>query len=203
LSLVIETVREALPTAPEWLLSTRLDNDDGLHSDFIATVQRAQTFRGPEILNCPAGVVLRGDRVYRRVDRSNAFISLSEPFEGAASVLRVSHIYAGEAYPVRQVTTNPMWVQVVHGANISNKVRGWRVPIGSLSAGFQLQLSTTSRTKRDSATAILAENLTLSLLRSARDQAVRLARRIARLFGIELRRRPNLARGRFAKGKPL
>ena len=77
---VSESIVKTIPTEPEWLLTTRLDNDDGLHEDFVARVQDAQTLERSEVLNCPVGIILHGDRAYRLRHTSNAFISLSEPF---------------------------------------------------------------------------------------------------------------------------
>jgi hypothetical protein len=45
-------VSDFLPEAPEWLLTTMLDNDDDLHEEYVATVQAAQSCEKAEILNC-------------------------------------------------------------------------------------------------------------------------------------------------------
>src|ERR1700761_2223454 len=50
LEFVVETIVEVLPEQPEWLLTTRLDNDDGLHRDFAATLQARQSFEQAEVL---------------------------------------------------------------------------------------------------------------------------------------------------------
>jgi hypothetical protein len=74
-----KTVSEILPEGPEWLLTTMLDNDDGLHEECEATVQAAQECEKAAILNCPTGIIIRDNRTCSRYDPSNAFISLSEP----------------------------------------------------------------------------------------------------------------------------
>jgi hypothetical protein len=189
-SRVRQAVSEALAgEAPEWLLTTRLDNDDGVHEAFVQTVQDAQGFARAEVLNCPVGIILRGQRAYRRRDPSNAFISLSEPFSKFGTVLGIArHIYASESYPLRQVSDAALWLQVIHSKNVSNRVRGQRVRMNEARAGFAC-LAHPAFEAAESDRQILWENATLSLLRSARDTAVSAARRLARAAGVELRRK--------------
>lgn len=187
LDLVKETVRRAVGEPPEWLLSTRLDNDDGLHGDFVANAQRAQSFAADEVLCFPTGVILRDGRTYRRRDPSNAFISLSERFDDFGTVLGIGqHIYAGNAYPMRQLVPDPMWLQVVHTTNISNKVRGWRISPAKVASGFPA-LSGFTNTDGDQGTAsIVAENALLYPLRRMRDFVIATARRVLRMTGFKL-----------------
>jgi hypothetical protein len=196
IELVQESVRKALPQAPRWLLTSRLDNDDGLHADFAATVQAAQRFEQAEVLNCPTGVILRDSRAYRRRDPSNAFISLSEPFAGAKTVFSIlRHVYASESYPLRQLTDAPMWLQVIHTSNVSNRVRGRRAPLAWAQPGFP-PLADAATVRAEAHAAILVENLTLYILRSLRDFATTSVRRTAKLFGVDLRRKAVQPRGK-------
>lgn len=190
LSLVRETIENCLPDTPEWLLTTRLDNDDGLHRDFVATVQDGQGLRQAEVLNCPLGIVLNGDRAYRQRHTSNAFISLSEPFADARTIFSIQrHVYASESYPVRQLARSPMWLQVIHDSNVSNRVRGQRLPMAHAKPGFPALADRSGAAAQDAPLSILAENLTLSLARSLRDLAALSARRLAKLIGVDLRRK--------------
>jgi len=190
MSLEREIVRKVVSEQPQWLLTTRLDNDDGLHADFVATVQRAQRFGEAEVLNCPIGVILRGDRAYRRRDMSNAFISLSEPFADFQTVFSIiRHLNARDFYPVRQMARSPMWLQVIHANNISNRVRGWRIPRARAAPGFPPFGDSSKTRDRESTVSILTENLSLSLVRSFRDFAVTSLRRIAKKFGLDIRRK--------------
>lgn len=190
---VKEAVQNALEEKPQWLLTSRLDNDDGLHPDFAATVQKAQRFEVAEVLNCPRGIILHADRAYRRRDPSNAFISLSEPFEQFSTVFGIlRHVDAHKSYPVRQVASSPMWLQVVHTNNISNRVRGWRVSMASAAKEYPALIAAAGR-KRESAARIWAENLTLSPARASRDILVATVRRIVKAFGFELRRKAKVA----------
>jgi hypothetical protein len=185
---VKETIASLLPTEPQWLLTSRLDNDDGLHADFMATLQRAQSFKEAEVLNCPNGVILNRQSAYRRRDMSNAFIALSEPYAGFKTVFSIlRHVYANESYPVRQLEGPPMWLQVIHDTNISNRVRGWRAPLADVAPGFQIPLDLAPAANPESASAILMENMTYTVVRFFRDMAIVVVKRIARLLGLDLR----------------
>ncbi len=188
LELVRETIEGVLGESPEWLLTTRLDNDDGLHRDFMATVQDGQSFERAEVLNCPDGVVLSDARAYRQRHLSNAFISLSEPWADRKTIFSIArHVYAGQSYPVRQVGAVPLWLQVIHGGNVSNRVRGRRVALASVSSGFAPLEG--DAPEPESRLSILLENLTFDLARSAIDLLRIAVRRGAKLMGVDLRRR--------------
>jgi hypothetical protein len=190
LSLVKDSIRSAITGQPDWLLTSRVDNDDGLHPGFVAALQKGQSLQQAEVLNFPLGIIVKGDRAYRRRDESNAFISLSEPLDDFESVYSITrHIYAGESYPLKQLVEDPMWLQVIHASNISNRVRGWRVPMAAASEFPGLALAA-EQPSAENGLAILAENMSLFLLRASRDIAVKYARRAARLIGVDLRRKP-------------
>jgi hypothetical protein len=200
LEFVQATIVEQLPERPEWLLTTRLDNDDGLHSDFAATLQARQSFELAEVLNFAQGVVLCGERVYRWRHVSNAFISLSEPFAERRTVFSIArHLYAAESYPVRQIAEPAAWLQVIHGGNISNRVRGRRVLWADVVSGFPA-LATVQAPSGESAAAVLLENLTLDVVRGATDLARVAVRRGAKLMGIDVRRKAALKRARRVAG---
>lgn len=183
-----QSILDALPDQPQWLLTTRLDNDDGLHEDFVRDVQDAQRFAGAEVINCPFGIVLQGSRTYKQRHGSNAFISLSEPTSDFQTVLSIArHVYAAETYPVQQVGRSPRWLQVIHGRNVSNRVRGRRLPFRTAATGFPVL--ETGVQVQESRGAILVENLTVALARGARDTLAMMARRAAKLVGVELRRK--------------
>jgi hypothetical protein len=190
LSEVKKTISDILPEEPEWLLTTRLDNDDGLHAEYVATVQAAQRFERAEVLNCPAGIILKANRAYLRRHPSNAFISLSEPYPGFQTIFSISrHLSAHEHYPVRQLSASPRWLQVVHENNISNRVRGWRIPVERAAKGFPALTDILPGIGKENTLAIHVENMTLSVLRALRDLAVIGARAAAKPFGLELRRK--------------
>ncbi len=162
-----------------WLLSTRLDNDDGLAVDFVARVQAAVAAAPARraAFNLTNGIVFDGRRAYALAHPSNAFASLLEPWEAARTVADVQHMHLAEAGPVVQVGGPGGWLQVVHGGNVSNKVRGRRVPPAGLAGRFPASIDLGAPA---SAAAVAAENLFVAPLREARDRAAGLVRRLRR-----------------------
>lgn len=110
------------------LMTTNLDNDDGVATDFVERLQRAAAqVQGRTALYLPSGLILSGSGLFARRDRTNAFASVAEPWSGAVSCWADWHTLLGRSMPVREVDGPPSWLQVVHGGNVSNRVRGIRV----------------------------------------------------------------------------
>ena len=109
----------------EFLITTRIDNDDAFHKDAVATIQsefREQEF---EFLNLLQGYFLYPDRIdYLQAD-CNMFVSLVErrgagqPFTTVFGCGR--HTNLRQRGPVRQVVTSrPSWLHVIHDRNQSD-----------------------------------------------------------------------------------
>ncbi|KQR02921.1 hypothetical protein ASF72_06935 [Arthrobacter sp. Leaf141] len=123
-----------------WIITTRVDNDDALARDFLERVQGSFAAT-TEFINFTAGLQLTDDgRVFHRSDPSNAFISLIEPLtdKPLMGVYVAWHDRVSTYAPVRQVTTHPMWVQMVHGKNIANSLRGIRADPLALASHFDI-----------------------------------------------------------------
>ena len=86
--------------------------------------------------NLTNGYVFDGRRAYAHAHPSNAFASLLEPWDTARTVSDVQHMDLAAAGPVVQVDGPGGWLQVVHGGNVSNKIRGRRVPPAELAGRF-------------------------------------------------------------------
>ena len=171
-------VQDLLGGRCDWLVSTRLDNDDGLNAAFVETLRREMAVGKREAINFPKGIVLSGARTYLSRQSSNAFISVSEPFEGFGTALCAPHKDMSRVMPVRDIEADPMWLQVIHESNVSNKRRGRRVLRRDLPHGFESVTDLQQPDPTESAAAALAENLTLSVAWSARDTAVHVLRRL-------------------------
>ena len=114
------------PTA-EWLLTTRLDNDDALNPRFIETVQSHARPGVREFLNPTYGLIVAYGRLYRHRGYSNPFITLSEPAAESRTVLIDQHALLARHGPVRQFALPDAWIQVVHGGNLANQACGVRI----------------------------------------------------------------------------
>lgn len=108
------------------LLTTNLDNDDSLSADFVSRVQAVASPGGRTAVYIGDGLIRRGDVLYRRVDPHNAFCSVREPWDRPVTCWADWHNLLPELMPVSVVRGAPGWLQVIHGANVSNRVRGRR-----------------------------------------------------------------------------
>ena len=177
------SLRETIGAAPTpWLLTTRFDSDDALSCDHVERLQAALSRCTPERAswNLTNGFVLSDGRVYDHVHLSNAFASWLEPWDEAArTCMTINHMKMADHGPIHQVGGLAAWLQVVHGGNLSNKIRGRRVP-GERARG-QFPNEVLGPLRPTSAAAVAMENVVLTPLRGARDAAIALLRRQPRV----------------------
>jgi hypothetical protein len=110
------------------LLTTNLDNDDGLAVDFSSRLQRvAGTVARRTALYMSHGLILSQNRLFLHRDRHNAFCSVVEDIREAHTCWMDWHNRLDRHMPVRELGGGPGWLQVVHGNNVTNRIRGHRV----------------------------------------------------------------------------
>jgi hypothetical protein len=108
----------------DWLITTNLDNDDALAADFVERVQSAPRTDGRCAVYLGNGLIRHGGNVYARRDPVNAFCSVREPWVGARSWGSEWHNLLGRTMSIQVLGGSPGWLQVVHGTNVTNRVRG-------------------------------------------------------------------------------
>ena len=126
---LLSDIRQLFPVRSSSLLTTNLDNDDMITKDFV---HRLQAYAVDDTdrrvgLNFPRGYTYAEGRFYRHVDKSNAFASMLEPWNGAITIWCDWHTRLARHAILTQVDKLPAWAQVIHGRNVSNRVRGWLV----------------------------------------------------------------------------
>lgn len=119
-----EDLAAAVPHPRELLLTTNLDNDDGIAVDFVSRLGAVRTPHRHAAIYLTRGLVKNAHRVFLRTDRRNAFCSVLEPWEGARTSWSEYHNELARTRPVIELEGPPAWLQVIHGANVSNRVRG-------------------------------------------------------------------------------
>ena len=173
-----QSLSETLPARTPWILTTRFDNDDALAVDYVARLQAAVTRQEPPqrgSLNFPRGFVLEGGNIYALTHVANAFASWLEPWDDhTRTAISINHLKLTRVGPVTQLDGAAAWLQVVHGGNVSNKVRGRRVPPAQAADRFPGPVL--SGLRPASRLEIALENLVLTPIRSARDAAVAMVR---------------------------
>lgn len=179
------TVRETIgePVAGRVIVTSNLDNDDGLAVDHIARVQQAVRQGGTErdgaryAVNVPNGYVLQGRALFAHRHLSNAFSNLVEPDDASfATVMTIRHMELHAHVPVVQAEGPGTWLQIVHDGNVSNRVRGRRV--GGNHAAGRFAAGVTGPIDDPSPWLAAYESLLAAPFRYFRDKAFALARRI-------------------------
>lgn len=126
-SALLEDLRSVSGAHHRELLTTNLDNDDGLAADFVERLQAAGSDGTRSALYLTDGLITSGSALYLRRDRSNAFCSVREEWEAARTCWSDWHNLLGQSMNVRELAGAPAWLQVVHDSNVSNRIRGKRV----------------------------------------------------------------------------
>lgn len=143
----------------DFLLTSRVDNDDALACDFVATVREyaeGLVAQAPVFLNPTYGVQFDGRLLYTRPWPWNAFISLLEPGHAPMSVFVDQHYSLGQYARCHEIGSgDALWLQNIHGGNLANNVNG--VPlrrIDDVTDRFSLDLDATPASYRDLAAAV-------------------------------------------------
>jgi hypothetical protein len=177
------TLRAELAPDSKWLLTTRLDNDDGWRRDFVERLHAALAFEGRECLNFTSGLIWSQGMTLLYRHRSNAFISMLEPVDGFRTVWCVQHLELDRVAPVRQIDAPPAFIQVIHTRNRSNKPRGRRVPRLKALQGFEMMKLPLERNADEQRFELWLYNLSRVPFWTLRDAAAGIVRRLKRRAG--------------------
>lgn len=126
-SQLISDLEAAVGTPAGYLLTTNLDNDDGVASDFAARLRSVVPDGRTAAVYLLHGLIKSGGGVYRHTDPRNAFCSVLSPWSAQQTCWADWHTQLERAMPVIRLDGPPAWLQVVHGSNVSNRVHGTRV----------------------------------------------------------------------------
>ena len=122
-----DDIRSVVGTPRAELITTNLDNDDGLATDFVDRIQLAARKEERTALYIAQGLIKSENRLYIFKDPRNAFCSVRETWESPITCWSNWHNLLGENLPVIEIGGKPGWLQVIHGRNVSNRIRGKRV----------------------------------------------------------------------------
>ena len=123
-----EAISLLLNDYDEYVLTTRLDNDDAIHIEMIETLQSCFPKKNCYI-NFPYGYLYdtRDEKTYLLRRNNTHFVTRIESTKGDfRTVMQGNHIHIDQLAPVYNVKTdkiNPKWIEVVHNANVLNAIR--------------------------------------------------------------------------------
>lgn len=119
----------------DYVITSRLDNDDAIAIDHVARIQRAaHSYRtlNPEQerywVSLVRGRKWNNGKVYPHNSTRNPFISYVEPPDDLQTTYQVCHTEAGKTgdpiYAER--SGEPTWLQVIHGETLLNRLKRFK-----------------------------------------------------------------------------
>ncbi len=130
----------------DYIITTRLDNDDAIATDHIDKIQRyARQMKAnglPFWLNLQRGYKWCGGNVYPIGALHNPFVSMVETPADPLTAYRCCHKVIYKHGRVEQVREGePTWMQVIHGANLLNKLMRYKgeMPFSNVSNIFKIK----------------------------------------------------------------
>ena len=111
-----------------YLITTRIDNDDSIHVDFINEVQKQfdqQEYRAIDFIK---GYSLQIEPIYilgKKEQLFNPFISLIEKNDNPKTAFHQDHRYWKRDKKVTQIGEKRMWLSIIHQRNKINKFDGY------------------------------------------------------------------------------
>jgi hypothetical protein len=121
---LLADIEEVLGRRPNWLITSNLDNDDSIAVDFVERVKSAPTKGSRTAVYLADGLIRRDGKLYRHHYPLNPFCSVVETWDAPVTAWNYWHISLPDHMPATILRGGPGWLQVVHGANVSNRVRG-------------------------------------------------------------------------------
>lgn len=124
----------------DFIITTRLDNDDIFSNKAVEELQN-NLVDYKCILEMPIGYNLEIGKInkLRKMNYPlNPFISLLESVENDQKIETVYAHQHGEWMHLKQIniTNKPQWIQVIHGNNVSNQVKGKEIVAFGALKGF-------------------------------------------------------------------
>ncbi|MDO4200582.1 MAG: glycosyltransferase [Bacteroidales bacterium] len=125
---VLDAIKQCSANTPDYYLTTRIDNDDAFHKDFVKTVQK-------RFIQNPKHVVydyvysykyiLNEGIVYRYPLQNGHFLTLAEPTSKLfQSILYWNHLYIDKFVEVEHIYQQPLQTELIHGNNVVNDFTG-------------------------------------------------------------------------------
>ncbi len=123
---IIETVTRL--DTKKYIITSRLDNDDCLHKNYINVVQSYfdnQNYMAIDIVEGYGMKVGKNVKIGKMLHSYNPYISLIELKQNFKTVWHKGHTHWKYEKNILEVTNKPSWLTIIHLKNKSNKFRGF------------------------------------------------------------------------------
>lgn len=124
-------LRQLLSEDPSpFVITSRMDNDDGLGKEYIRSVQEAFTLQDKTLLNFLHGIIYDSENHIMTELRNaslNHFTSLieSRPMDSEyLTVLGFSHTQPPAQIVIQNLHTPKAWLKIIHGRNMNSRIKG-------------------------------------------------------------------------------
>jgi|SRR5690554_3801652 len=111
----------------DFIITTRLDNDDAIHQDFVSTVQSLAVEKHETVIDLRRGYQMNlSDDIYefRNFDNNfNPFISLVERLDKCNTVVSKFHTDWSKSNSIIIYEKSPLWIEIIHKKNIANQTK--------------------------------------------------------------------------------
>lgn len=118
-----------LSTETGCVITTRLDNDDTIHKDFIRNIQEhaVSETKSDVFYTCKFGYQYFEDlNVAIKIPYfNNHFLTrIESDTENLKTVMDIDHFYVEKSgVDVKNISDNPMWIEVIHKTNVDNDIK--------------------------------------------------------------------------------
>lgn len=158
MNFLISDIRKQIQLShPGLVITSRLDNDDSLHKDYVSSIQNLVISRGIRhgLIDIPFGYCLQRNPEFKfrkSVQFSNAFLSMVESFAPEvefATVFSRPHPALAFTMPTYMILFKPLWLQFIHTENVLNTVQGFPVKVPDLNIDFGIKEFEDNQTLQD------------------------------------------------------
>lgn len=111
----------------KYVITTRLDNDDAIHENFISTIQELANEKDEMVIDLIKGYqmnVSKNHYEYRNHFKYfNPFISVVESSKKINTVYFKQHFEWSKSNYIKSYNSHPLWIEIIHSKNKSNSIR--------------------------------------------------------------------------------
>ena len=121
---VMDSIKKCSEEQPDYYITTRIDNDDAFHKDFVKTVQERFVQNPKHVVYdyvYSYKYILNEGVVYRYPLQNGHFLTLAEPTDKLfQSILYWNHLYIDKFIEVEHIYQQPLQAELIHGNNVVN-----------------------------------------------------------------------------------
>lgn len=162
---ISQYISSQIDDSDDFIITTRLDNDDVIHEDFVDTIQSLAKKEHEFVIDLRKGYLMNINSNWNEQQLImyyfNPFISVVEETRNFKTVMFRKHLEWDNATSKTVYADKPLWIQLVHGKNKFNNINIDFPFVRSLEGNFGFTV-----TKKDYPLLLFAlKNLYLSYLR--------------------------------------